>query len=372
MKITPTNARVPRTISVRKKLKYIEIVASDNPRLNALSRESQLSVAKVLRKHYAKVEITIIDTVKDLENLVSKKPDLVILGMKLILLEPAKGYDASPKIWLSHYLMTHNINFTGSNTDALKLEYIKHDSKQRVLDSGLASSAYFISPHTKPVFKHTLTYPLFVKPSNRGDSKGIDENSIVHNQQQLQDKILSIHKDCQSDALIEEYLPGREFSVAVIRKPRSSDLVAMPIEIIAPTDSLGNKFLSESVKLADSEQVIAVQEIALQDLIKQAAIGAFIALGSRDYGRMDMRLNNEGIPFFIEANLMPGLSEHGYLARCFMLYLHISYQEMILSIIGLALERSTPINKSLPDIPKTEELLRTTNSVAAHNRHTSL
>lgn len=321
--------------------KYIEIVGSSNPRLNAMAKDSRLSILATLEKIYTKVGITIVDNMKGLDELVAKKPDLVILGMKLILLDPSKGYDDSLKIWLSSYLEEKGINFTGSDTDALVLEFDKHEAKQKVIDAGLQSSRYFLSRINQPTFKHDLRFPLFVKPTNRGDSKGIDEKSVVNSKAELESKILSIHNDYSSDALIEEYLPGREFSVAIIKLPKSDNLLAMPIEIVAPANMQGNSFLSEAVKDADTEKVLAVDNPELCDAINALAIGVFRALGARDYGRIDMRLDSCGIPSFIEANLMPGLSDHGYLARCFYLNDHQSYEGMIGSIVDLAFDRVT-------------------------------
>ena len=332
--------------------KYIEIVGSSKPRLNAMSRDSQLTMLEVLGAQYTKVAITLVDNMADLKMLVAKKPDLVVLGMKLVLLDSSKSYDDSPKVWLSSYLSEHNISFTGSDTNALNLEFDKHEAKQKVIDAGLQSSAYFIARIDQPLPKHKLTFPLFVKPTNRGDSKGIDERSVVHSDLELELKIRSIHSELSSDALIEEYLPGREFSVAVIRRPVSSDLLAMPIEITAPADRKGNTFLSEAVKQADSEKVVVIQNPALKNALNTLAIGVFEALGSRDYGRIDMRLDAFGNPSFIEANLMPGLSDHGYLSRCFYVNERITYSDMILSIVSLGLERAMHLSaKALISAP---------------------
>ncbi len=82
-------------------------------------KDSAVAIRRVLRKNYKQVHITSVDNMEDLEKLVAKKPDLVVLGMKLALLNPEMGYDDSPKVWLSTYLHEHNINFTGSDTDAL-------------------------------------------------------------------------------------------------------------------------------------------------------------------------------------------------------------------------------------------------------------
>ncbi len=345
--MTPSYAMLNDATKPLQKNVHIEIVASSNPRLNAMARDSQLTIQAVLRTQYSRVEISIVNTMEDLKRLVAKKPDLVVLGMKLILLDPEMDYDQSRKVWLSDYLTEHTIEFTGSQTSALTLEFDKQVAKQCVLDNGLLSARYFVSELLSPIFHHDLTYPLFVKPTNRGDSKGIDDRSIVHTQNQLDIKIMSIHSECSSNALIEEYLSGREFSIAVIRTPYTNTLNAFPVEITAPANATGDRFLSEAVKDADSEVVSAVLDPKLRSSLQEAAIGVFKALGSRDYGRIDMRLDADGQPNFIEANLMPGLSTHGYLARCFSINNSFTYPEIIMLIVGLSLERHTSLENCL-------------------------
>jgi D-alanine-D-alanine ligase len=326
---------------------HVQIVGSSNPRLNAMVKDSQFTIAKTLRPYYRKVGISVVDTMADLEALVAKKPDLVVLGMKHVLLDPALEYDNSRKEWLSDYLLERGIAVTGSDTEALKLEFDKHEAKQVVIDAGLKSAAYFLSTADNPTFAHSLSFPLFVKPTNRGDSKGIDEKSVVYTKKNLHDKIVSVHKDFMSDALVEEYLSGKEYSVAVIRIPGSETLRAMPVELRAPMDRKGNRFLSEAVKESDVEKVFPVTEDAARDAVNKLAIGVFKALGARDYGRIDVRMDSLGVPSFIEANLMPGLSSNGYLSRCFMLNENVAYEEMILSIVSLASERCETLANSI-------------------------
>lgn len=349
---TPFNTyRSARAIPARKIPLHIQIVGSSNPRLNAMAKDSQLTLLSVLRNRYTHVAITIVNNMADLKKLVAKKPDLVVLGMKLVLLDPTKSYDDSPKVWLSAYLEQNGITYTGSDTRALSLEFDKHIAKQAVIAAGLQSSRYFISTINEPTFDHNLTYPLFVKPSNRGDSKGIDERSVVYTALELKAKIKSIHSDYSSDALIEEYLPGREFSVAVIRQPHTGTLVAMPVEITTPADKNGNSILSEAVKDADTEQVVRVVDTVLKNRLNSLAIGVFRALGSRDYGRIDMRLDANGHPSFIEANLMPGLSNHGYLSKCFYLNHATTYNDMILAIVALGAERVIAKQQAIVALP---------------------
>src|SRR3990167_8370403 len=189
MKVTSILASGINAAHSKKINKYIEIVGSSNPRLNAMAKDSRLTIAATLRKRYTKVGITIVNNMDDLQALVAKKPDLVVLGMKLVLLDSAKSYDDSPKMWLSAYLEENDIAYTGSDTIALALEFNKHEAKQKTIDAGLRSSAFFISTIIKPTFKHKLQFPLFVKPTNRGYSKGIDEQSVVYTNAELKAKI---------------------------------------------------------------------------------------------------------------------------------------------------------------------------------------
>ncbi len=342
--------------------KHIEIVGTTTSRLSSMSASSRLSILEALRENYIKVDITIVNNLHDLELLAAKKPDLVILGVKLILLDTSKSYDTSPKLWLSAYLDEKKIAYTGSDAIAFAFEFDKQKAKQQILAAGMQSSAFFISAAANPTFSHKLRFPLFVKPANLGDSKGVDEQSVVYTNDFLQAKIVAIHDEWGSDALIEEYLPGREFSVAVIRQRQSNDLLAMPIEIVTPPDAYGHSFLSAAIKQNDTEQVLRVADIALKQLLTTFAVNAFLALGARDYGRIDIRLDADGMPNFIEANLMPGLSNHGYLARCFAMNENISYKDMILSITALALardQRITPLDTvAMSSVLNLEQALR--------------
>ncbi len=318
--------------------KHIEVVTSNNPRLNDLSEDARLTILAVLRKHYKKVDVTIVDSLADLKKLVAKRPDLVVLGMGLVPLESPNNNNS--KVWLSTHLEEHGIAHTGSGTEALILQVNKNDAKKAMLDAGLQTAAYFTVATNQPVPAHDLTFPLFVKPTNSGNGKGIDEKSLVYSAQDLDSKVSSIHNDCDSDVLVEEYLPGREFSIGVLKQLNSDDLLTMPIEITPPVDKKGHSFLSEAVKKTDLEKASAVDNPALKKALNTLAVGVFKTLQARDYGRIDLRLDGAGVPHFIEANLMPGLSDHGYLSRCFALNGSISYEDMILSIVDLGLQRS--------------------------------
>jgi D-alanine-D-alanine ligase len=328
---------VPRVTAAKIKM-HIEIVGSTNSRINAINPDSRLTVQAALSERYETVGITIVNTMADLKALAAKKPDLVVLGIKRVPLDETVSYDESPKIWPSDFLNRNGIAFTGSDTKAFRLVADKQVAKQKTIDAGLRSAAYFVADATHTL-NHSLTFPLFVKPTSRSGSQGIDEQSLVYNQAQLTKKVTEIHATIGGSALVEEYLPGREFSVAVMRRPFSQRLLALPIEITSTTDVNGTAFLSQSIKEADTEKTTVVTDLSLKRTLETLAINSFKALGARDYARIDMRLDADGVPHFIEANLLSGLSNHNYLVRCFTLNNLSSYNDMIRMIVRLGLER---------------------------------
>jgi D-alanine-D-alanine ligase len=326
--------------------KHIEIVSSAKSWLSSMSQESREAIFAVLSKHYSSVEITLVNDVSDLEALVARKPDLVFLGMEFVADDRVSSVQEASTIWLSDYLDAHGIAHTGSGKMAHELGRSKPLAKKRVLDAGFKTSPFYVAGQNETVHDTHLAFPLFVKPTNRGGGRGIDSNSVVHNFDQLQSKVRSIAINLQSDSLIEEYLPGREFSVAILQDENSAELLVMPIELIAPMNERGARLLSGQVKSANSEQALVVTDTIIKSQITALAIDVFYALGARDYGRIDIRLDENNIPHFLEANLIPSLiSNYGSFPKACMLNATIDYESMILRIVRLGLMRNLDIHE---------------------------
>lgn len=333
--------------------KCIEIVSSTLPGLSSMGNVSRAGAKAALAKHYSSVQITIVDNMSGLQALVARKPDLVFLGMTFLPANPALGWEDPKKVWLSEYLDLHNIAYTGSERLASLLERNKHLAKQRVLDSGLTTSPFFVAKQGEALHQNNinLTYPLFVKPVNRGGGLGIDSDSLVHTFEQLQSKVHSIITNLRSDSLIEQYLPGREFSVAILRKEHSPDFRAMPIELIAPSDRNGARILSGKIKSADTESFAEVKDKDLKSKITSLALNAFHALGACDYGRIDIRLDAEGEANFLEANLLPSLMDgYGNFPKACWLNIRLGYEPMLLTIVRLALPRQRTVTDDGPEL----------------------
>ncbi len=346
---------------------HIEIVRSTSKALSSMSRESVDAIFSTLTKYYTKVGITTVNNIVDLNRLVESKPDLVFLGVEFVPTNPALGINDPDKIWISDYLDEYNIAYTGSNQTAHVLQRNKHLAKQRVLDFGLSTSAYYVAEKDKLVDAEMipLTYPIFVKPTNRGGGLGIDTKSIVNSHKQLIDKVEYISSELQSDSLIENYLSGREFSVAILKNQGSESYMAMPLELIAPEDESGYRLLSGKVKSADAEQVIEVSDLILRERICNLALNVFHALGARDYGRIDIRLDENGTPNFLESNLIPSLiANYGSFPKACIMNIDLGYEPMIVHIANLGLARQTKILDIIEDNLLTEEIFISSSIIA--------
>lgn len=321
---------------------HIEIVRSSVPKLSSMSLESCDAIVAVLSKHYSKVGVSTVNNISDLNKLVALKPDLVFVGMKFIPLDHTLGLDDPDKIWVTEYLDKHDIAYTGSNKLAHKLERNKGLAKQRVVEAGLDTSNFEFVKQGQSVNwdDSKLEFPVFVKPSNRGGGQGIDRYSVANNHDQLSTKLASIASDHQSDSLVENYLSGREFSVAILKNIDCQEYDVMPIEIVADMDIQGIRMLGGDVKAANQEIVLVVTDEILKSKINTLALGVFKAIGARDYGRIDIRLDGVGTPHFLEANLIPSLiSGYGSFPKSCLLNIGLDYEEMILKIVSLGLGR---------------------------------
>jgi D-alanine-D-alanine ligase len=207
------------------------------------------------------------------------------------------------------------------------------------MDAGLNTSTFsLVARGTVPDIAGTdLRYPVFVKPANRGGGEGVDSNSLVHNLEQLQDKVASISNGLQADSLVENYLPGREFSVAVLKNEYDDEYTVVPLELKAGDD---DAVLSAEIKSANTEVVTLVTDEELRDELSILALDVFEALGARDYGRIDIRMDEYGVPHFLEANLLPSLiDDYGSFPKACVLGMDIQHEQMLLAIVSLAFAR---------------------------------
>ena len=139
------------------------------------------------------------------------------------------------------------------------------------------------------------------------NGNGIDDQSFVTNFTEYESKISSLYAAFNQPVLAEEYLDGREFTVAVI-KTNDEKLIVSAVEAIPPTSTKGLRILGAEVKKDDSEELRKIDDNEVKNKVTSLAIDAFNALGARDFGRIDIKTNKSGECFFMEANLVPGMT----------------------------------------------------------------
>ena len=147
-----------------------------------------------------------------------------------------------------------------------------------------------------------LRYPLFVKPSHAGDSLGVDEHSLVHDARELKAKVAETLEEF-GDALIEEYIDGREFTVLVVASPTDGERASAltPVEFVFPA---GPHFKTYALKTSElhPDANIPVRDADLAARLDDAAVRVFNAFGGIGYARMDFRMDALGQLFFLEVN----------------------------------------------------------------------
>jgi len=232
------------------------------------------------------------------------------------------------------------IPYTGSDPAAMSLTLDKSLAKQIVAQAGCATPASLVMRTGKERLPKGLEFPLMVKPVAEGSSKGILGRSVVESDAELREAARELINKYKQDALVESYLPGREFTVALLGESKPKALPPMEVIFTDPSRKhpiydFNCKFKSEGTGY---EVPAKVDEPLLRE-IERVAKRAFIALGARDYGRVDLRLDAAGRVNFIECNPLPGLSP-GFSDMCLIADgVGISYRTLIGEILAPCIRR---------------------------------
>lgn len=212
---------------------------------------------------------------------------------------------------------TLQIPYTGPGPLSSALILNKYRTKQIWRSTGVATAAsqLFNDPNTP--LDHGLKFPLIVKPNGDGSGVGIHHKSIVKNVEELKTAVGKIHSDYHQDALAETYLSGREFTVAIVGN--GDDLTALPIIEInfaglpqnkPAIDSYEAKFVygvTGVVPMHGTEICPAQLAPELENKIVDLAKLAYTTIGCLDFGRIDIRLDEDENPYVLEINHPPGM-----------------------------------------------------------------
>ncbi|MCL1848523.1 MAG: ATP-grasp domain-containing protein [Clostridiales bacterium] len=194
----------------------------------------------------------------------------------------------------------------------------------------------------------SLSFPLIVKPNAEGSSKGLSAHSIVYDEPALRETLEDKTRVYAQDMLVEEYIPGREFTVGLLGNGDTLRVFTpMEIRFTDPSQPIYSYEVKRNFK--QYVQYACPPDVggALLAGIKNAAVSIYQAMGCRDFARVDFRLSPDGRLYFIELNPLPGLapgySDFPILAE----FCGVGYAELIQSVLRSALARyNMPVGQS--------------------------
>lgn len=232
------------------------------------------------------------------------------------------------------------IPFVGADALTLGITLDKITAKKIFIAEKIPTPKFFeISTSDGLADADHLKYPLIVKPRFEGSSKGLSESSRVENMEELQKQAGHIINTYKQPALVEEFISGQEFTVAVVGNEPAQALPVVQIKIDGRF-KLNDKFYTFSRITSDRLEYICPAHInqELKKKISDLALKVYRAVECLDFGRVDFRVDNDGSPFVLEINPLPSLSTEDV----FMVVakeLGITYEEMIGRILDSALKR---------------------------------
>lgn len=194
--------------------------------------------------------------------------------------------------------------------------------------------------------RHGLRYPVIVKPACEDGSGGIENESIVSTLEDLRKRVEFVLTEFNMDALVEEFIEGRELNVAVLGNGENKRVLPISeIEFGGMPDHL-YKIVSYQAKWEPLHEAYhktipscpADLPAAITKKAQDIAYRATEALGTRDYARVDMRLNKRGELYILEVNPNPNLSEGTGIARSAEAA-GLSFSQLLGTIVESAIER---------------------------------
>lgn len=236
-----------------------------------------------------------------------------------------------------------DIPFTGNASQTLALCQDKYKTKAILNANGLPTARARLLTQAEEV--RDLRFPLFVKPNAEDASLGIHAESVVPDQGSLLRQVDRLIRTYQQPVLVEEFIDGREFNVAVMENHELQALPVSEIDFSGMPASAPRICSYEAKWFEDHEYFTHTVPIcpakvpdATRDKLQAAALGAFRATGCRDYARVDFRMDKDGNLAILEVNPNPDISLNAGYARALKAF-GLDYKLFWQQILDNALQR---------------------------------
>ena len=207
------------------------------------------------------------------------------------------------------------IPYLGSDALTLGICLDKSRTKEILTYHKIPNAKFLVADKVEDIEKTDFEFPLIGKPISEGSSKGIFSSSFVKNRKEIEDEVRRIIFTYNQPALIEEFLPGREFTIAVLGNGDEIEILPI-IEILYeefPKDVMP-LYSYEAKWILDTKEnefnvfnCPAKLDNKLEEQIKETVLLTYNVLRCKDWGRIDVRLDKNGVPNIIEINPLPGI-----------------------------------------------------------------
>jgi len=217
--------------------------------------------------------------------------------------------------------------YTGCDSEASRIAFDKVLTKQKCIEAGVPTAKFVVVNSGKAPLPKDLRLPLVVKPVRQGSSVGLQ---FVERAEDWPNALAEALK-FDSEVLAEEKIAGRETTVGIL------DGVALPVVEVRPKAGAydyKNKYTAGNTEYFCPAEFNTVTTRKIQS----AALGAFHAIGGRDYARVDVMVRANGEPVVLEVNTLPGMTETSLLPKA-AAAAGLSYEELCQRMIDLALKR---------------------------------
>jgi len=272
-----------------------------------------------------------------LSNVLEQKVDLVFN------IAEGLGNYRSREAQVPSVLEMLGVPYSGSDPLCLAVSLEKPLTKSLVSIAGVATPRWRVVNDMRQLKEadwNDFPLPAFVKPAHEGSSKGIRVASRLESPEQIVKAVTGLLEYYRQPVMVEEFIDGEEVTVGLVGNSPPKVVGIMRVVPLRKTDYF---VYSLEVK-RDWESLLTYECPAQlgQDVlhgIADSSLRAFEALGCRDLARMDFRIGEDGTPYFLEVNPLPGLNPKSGDLPIMAGKVGWSYENLISTILGAALRR---------------------------------
>jgi len=205
-------------------------------------------------------------------------------------------------------LEAFDIPYTMSDPLVCAVTLDKAVAKRILQSEGLNTPRFHVVRNETDIARVDIPYPLFAKPIAEGTGKGIDRASCVKNAAELRAICQTLLLKYDQPVLVEEFLPGREFTVAILGTGSKARVLGGMEVCLRPNANTTIYTYEMKEQFHDYVDYHRLARTPENQAVEKLALDSYRALEVRDCGRVDIRMDAGGVPSFMEVNPLPGLN----------------------------------------------------------------